>query len=136
MTVPAGGRHWLLGLPCDSVTMAQAVQFAEDAVASGGFHSVLFSNAAKVVVEERDPELASAVAGAPLVVASGGSFDVVAGLVRRAPRLWQRLGLEWFWRVVQEPRRLWKRYLTTNTRFLVMLARAWLGRGARAGGGR
>jgi N-acetylglucosaminyldiphosphoundecaprenol N-acetyl-beta-D-mannosaminyltransferase len=64
--------------------------------------------------------------GAALVVASGGSFDVIAGTVRRAPTLWQRLGLEWFWRVVQEPRRLWKRYLTTNTRFLVMLGRAWL----------
>lgn len=61
--------------------------------------------------------------GVALAVASGGSFDVIAGAVRRAPDLWQRIGLEWFWRVVQEPRRLWKRYLTTNSRFLAMLAR-------------
>ncbi|HEX2160771.1 MAG TPA: WecB/TagA/CpsF family glycosyltransferase [Thermoleophilaceae bacterium] len=61
--------------------------------------------------------------GVSLAVASGGSFDVIAGVVRRAPALWQRLGLEWFWRVVQEPRRLWKRYLTTNSRFLAKVAR-------------
>jgi N-acetylglucosaminyldiphosphoundecaprenol N-acetyl-beta-D-mannosaminyltransferase len=53
----------------------------------------------------------------------GGSFDVLAGVVRRAPEMWQRLGMEWAFRVVQEPRRLWKRYLTTNTTFLVLLAR-------------
>lgn len=53
----------------------------------------------------------------------GGSFDVMAGKVKRAPRLWQRLGLEWLYRVVQEPRRMWKRYLVTNTLFLGMLLR-------------
>ena len=47
----------------------------------------------------------------------GGSFDVLAGKVRRAPRGWQRLGLEWLYRVCQEPRRLWRRYLVTNTLF-------------------
>jgi len=53
----------------------------------------------------------------------GGSFDVVAGFVERAPLSWQRLGLEWLYRVKQEPRRLWKRYLVTNTVFLAMLAK-------------
>ena len=53
----------------------------------------------------------------------GGSFDVLAGKVRRAPRIMQRLGLEWFYRVLQEPRRLWKRYLTTNTMFAVLLTK-------------
>ena len=53
----------------------------------------------------------------------GGSFDIVAGLTRRAPASWQRLGLEWLYRVKQEPRRLWKRYLTTNVVFLWLLAR-------------
>jgi len=37
--------------------------------------------------------------------------------VKRAPRLWQRLGLEWLYRVLQEPGRLWKRYLLTNALF-------------------
>jgi N-acetylglucosaminyldiphosphoundecaprenol N-acetyl-beta-D-mannosaminyltransferase len=53
----------------------------------------------------------------------GGTFDVVAGKVRRAPKWMQRLGLEWFFRVLQEPRRMWRRYLVTNTRFALMLLR-------------
>lgn len=234
----------LLGLPCAVIDVVQAREFARGAVARGGFHSVLFANAAKVVSAERDPTLRAALWGANLLaadgqslvwasrllgqplpervagidymldllrladlskwrvfflggkdevldgvedfcrkqhpnlivagrhhgyfpperdaeiaglvrateadllfvgmpsprkelwiadhgpatgvslaVASGGSFDVIAGTVRRAPALWQRLGLEWLWRVVQEPRRLWKRYLTTNTRFLAMVIR-------------
>jgi N-acetylglucosaminyldiphosphoundecaprenol N-acetyl-beta-D-mannosaminyltransferase len=56
----------------------------------------------------------------------GGSFDVMAGKVKRAPRLWQRLGCEWLYRVVQEPRRMWKRYLVTNTLFAGMLVREML----------
>lgn len=51
----------------------------------------------------------------------GGSFDVLAGHVRRAPDGWQRLGLEWLYRVKQEPRRLWRRYLVTNTVFCEMV---------------
>lgn len=57
----------------------------------------------------------------PVVHGVGGSFDVVAGLVKRAPILWQRLGLEWLYRVRQEPRRLWKRYLMTNAGFVKLL---------------
>jgi N-acetylglucosaminyldiphosphoundecaprenol N-acetyl-beta-D-mannosaminyltransferase len=53
----------------------------------------------------------------------GGSFDVMAGKVRRAPLFWQRLGLEWLYRLLQEPRRLWKRYLVTNTVFGALVAR-------------
>ncbi len=51
----------------------------------------------------------------------GGSFDVFAGLVERAPPAWQRLGLEWLYRLKQEPRRLWRRYLVTNTLFCAMV---------------
>ena len=58
----------------------------------------------------------------------GGSFDVMAGKVRRAPVLWQRLGLEWLYRVAQEPRRLWRRYLVTNTVFCGMVMAELAGR--------
>jgi N-acetylglucosaminyldiphosphoundecaprenol N-acetyl-beta-D-mannosaminyltransferase len=58
----------------------------------------------------------------------GGSFDVVAGLVRRAPAVWQRLGLEWLYRVLQEPGRLWKRYLVTNTVFGALVLRELVSR--------
>jgi N-acetylglucosaminyldiphosphoundecaprenol N-acetyl-beta-D-mannosaminyltransferase len=60
--------------------------------------------------------------GAPFVMGVGGSVDVLAGHVRRAPVLMQRLGLEWLFRLAQEPRRLFSRYLKTNTRFLMYVA--------------
>jgi N-acetylglucosaminyldiphosphoundecaprenol N-acetyl-beta-D-mannosaminyltransferase len=53
----------------------------------------------------------------------GGSFDVLAGLVKRAPEWMQRCGLEWFFRFLQEPKRLWRRYLTTNLVFLWLVLR-------------
>lgn len=64
--------------------------------------------------------------GVDFVMGVGGTFDVVAGKVRRAPVWMRRSGLEWLFRVLQEPRRMWKRYLVTNVRFAVMLAGAWL----------
>jgi N-acetylglucosaminyldiphosphoundecaprenol N-acetyl-beta-D-mannosaminyltransferase len=48
-------------------------------------------------------------------------FDVLAGSVVRAPRWMQRAGLEWAYRLVQEPSRLWKRYLVNDTRMLCRL---------------
>jgi N-acetylglucosaminyldiphosphoundecaprenol N-acetyl-beta-D-mannosaminyltransferase len=60
--------------------------------------------------------------GVPFVMGVGGSFDVVAGRVQRAPRLVQRLGAEWFYRLAQEPRRLAGRYLRTNAVFAGLLA--------------
>lgn len=67
--------------------------------------------------------------GVSFAMGVGGTFDVVAGRVRRAPRWMQTAGLEWLFRVVQEPRRMWRRYLTTNTAFALMLMRAKLGLG-------
>jgi N-acetylglucosaminyldiphosphoundecaprenol N-acetyl-beta-D-mannosaminyltransferase len=54
----------------------------------------------------------------PVIMGVGGSFDVLAGFIRRAPRWAQVLGLEWFWRLLMEPRKLWRRYLTTNSEFI------------------
>lgn len=51
----------------------------------------------------------------------GGAFDVLAGKTRRAPDIWQKVGMEWLYRVMQEPRRMWRRYLVTNTLFAWML---------------
>jgi len=61
--------------------------------------------------------------GAPFVMGVGGSFDVYAGLVRRAPRFLQRAGLEWAFRLAQEPRRMWRRYLIGNSRFITIVLR-------------
>ena len=54
----------------------------------------------------------------PVIMGVGGSFDVLAGFIKRAPRVIQSLGLEWFWRLLMEPRKLWKRYLITNSQFI------------------
>lgn len=61
--------------------------------------------------------------GVRVVHGVGGSFDILAGVTRRAPAAWQRLGVEWLYRALQEPRRLGRRYLTTNTLFFLMTAR-------------
>jgi len=54
----------------------------------------------------------------PFAMGVGGSFDVLAGKTRRAPRWMQKTGLEWFFRILQEPGRLWKRYARTNILFI------------------
>jgi N-acetylglucosaminyldiphosphoundecaprenol N-acetyl-beta-D-mannosaminyltransferase len=58
----------------------------------------------------------------------GSAFPALAGQVRIAPRIVQRLGFEWLYRLVQEPRRLWKRYFVTNSLFLLWLLGAALDR--------
>ncbi|GGB06399.1 WecB/TagA/CpsF family glycosyltransferase [Puia dinghuensis] len=55
------------------------------------------------------------------IMGVGGSFDVVSGLVKRAPMWMQKVGLEWLFRVYQEPRRMFKRYLVGNARFLALV---------------
>ena len=67
--------------------------------------------------------------GVPFIMGVGGSFDVLAGHVRRASPAVRAAGLEWLFRVYQEPRRMWWRYARTNTIFAVMLFRAMLQRG-------
>ncbi len=62
----------------------------------------------------------------PFVMGVGGAIDVVAGITRRAPAPFQRLGLEWAYRLAQEPRRLWRRYAVTNLQFTRLLAGAVL----------
>ena len=59
----------------------------------------------------------------PFVMGVGGSVDVLAGQTRRAPRWLQRAGLEWFYRLVQEPRRMFGRYLFGNLRFCMLVLR-------------
>lgn len=61
-----------------------------------------------------------------LMIGVGAGFDFHAGTVKRAPKWVQRIGMEWFFRLCQDPKRLWKRYLATNWKFL------WLVRGSRS----
>lgn len=56
----------------------------------------------------------------PFVMGVGGSFDVVAGVTDRAPEWMQKRGLEWFYRFIQEPRRMWRRYIIGNAKFVIL----------------
>ncbi|MGI9556382.1 MAG: WecB/TagA/CpsF family glycosyltransferase [Solirubrobacterales bacterium] len=62
--------------------------------------------------------------GSPFAMGVGGSIDVIAGRRTRAPEIVQRIGLEWLFRLAQEPRRMWRRYLMGNLRFGRLLGRA------------
>ena len=59
---------------------------------------------------------------APVLVGVGAAFDVHAGQTPRAPAVMQRSGLEWLYRTMREPRRLWWRYFSNNPRFLALIA--------------
>ena len=61
--------------------------------------------------------------GARVLIGVGGSFEILAGVFPRAPRFLQRIGWEWFYRLLLEPRRLWKRYLIGNCRFIGIVLR-------------
>lgn len=65
--------------------------------------------------------------GASVLMGVGGSVDVIAGYVKRAPEWMQNAGLEWFYRVLQEPGRMWKRYLFTNLKFSRLLLKERFG---------
>jgi len=55
------------------------------------------------------------------IMGVGGSFDVIAGKTKRAPVWMQNMGLEWFYRFLQEPKRMWKRYLVGNSKFILLV---------------
>ena len=55
------------------------------------------------------------------IMGVGGSFDVISGDIKRAPVFMQKIGLEWFYRFLQEPRRMWKRYLIGNIKFIFLV---------------
>jgi N-acetylglucosaminyldiphosphoundecaprenol N-acetyl-beta-D-mannosaminyltransferase len=61
------------------------------------------------------------VLNAPVIVGAGAAFDFCSGAKPQAPRWMQNSGLEWFFRLCCEPRRLWKRYLIGNSLFLIYL---------------
>jgi N-acetylglucosaminyldiphosphoundecaprenol N-acetyl-beta-D-mannosaminyltransferase len=69
--------------------------------------------------------------GAGFAMGVGGSIDVLAGIQPRAPVWMQRAGLEWAFRLLRDPRGMWRRYLTTNARFVALLAQALVRRTTR-----
>lgn len=64
----------------------------------------------------------------PVSIGVGATFEFIAGVVKRAPRWMQKVGLEWLWRLMMEPQRLWKRYLIDDMRFFWLVFLQRLGR--------
>lgn len=62
------------------------------------------------------------------IMGVGGSFDVLSGKTKRAPMWMQKSGMEWLYRVIQEPKRMWKRYLIGNTKFISLLIKEKFGK--------
>jgi len=103
----------------------EAGAVAETVRASGA--DLLFLGMGSPMKEKFADEYAATM-GVPVVQGVGGSFDVIAGVVKRAPRWVQKIGMEWFYRVIQEPRRMAWRYATTNFTCLRLFAGALLRR--------
>lgn len=76
--------------------------------------------------QERWMAAHSGILDAPVLIGVGAAFDFHAGLKKQAPHWMQRSGLEWFFRLLTEPRRLWKRYLSNNPRFVGLILCQWL----------
>jgi N-acetylglucosaminyldiphosphoundecaprenol N-acetyl-beta-D-mannosaminyltransferase len=72
---------------------------------------------------------------ASFIMGVGGAFDVYGGKVARAPKFVQAIGMEWLFRVAQEPKRLWRRYYDTNTAYVGLLASEFWNRRIRRAGG-
>jgi len=61
----------------------------------------------------------------PVMIGVGAAFDFIAGTKKQAPRWMRKVGLEWFFRLCSEPKRLWKRYIIGNSRFIFLILRSW-----------
>lgn len=141
MSAVEGFSVYLLGAQSDVVeAVASRVQILHPGLKVAGYHHGYFWDDEAAVVEKirisgaqllfvaiTSPKKENFInqwreaLGVSFVMGVGGTFDVVAGKVQRAPLWMQKYGLEWFYRVLQEPGRMWRRYLTTNSAFAVML---------------
>lgn len=61
----------------------------------------------------------------PVMIGVGAAFDFLAGTKKQAPRWMQKCGLEWLFRLLSEPKRLWKRYVFGNSRFVFLLIKSY-----------
>ena len=136
-----GYRCFFLG--ANEETLAKARQVAQErfpGIEIAGWHHGYFrdSSAALKAIRQAKPQLLFVGMGSPrqekwvaehraqlpgVVLAVGGSFEILAGAKTRAPRLLQKMGMEWAWRLGQDPRRLWKRYLWDDLAFVRMFFR-------------
>ena len=101
----------------------EEAQIAEEITNSGA--NILFVAISSPVKENFLFKHKNTLSSVNFIMGVGGSFDVVSGLVKRAPIWMQNSGLEWFYRLIQEPKRMWKRYLVGNLKFVLLVIRRY-----------
>lgn len=111
--VIAGSRNGYFGRPDDEAVAKQIAASKADVLLVG------MPAPFKEIWCEKHRDLLDT----PVVLGVGGAFDVLGGFVQRAPKVVQDVGLEWFWRMMMEPKKLFRRYLVTNTKFIALLGR-------------
>lgn len=89
-------------------------------IAASGAH-MLFIAISSPIKENFVYENKQVLSEVNFIMGVGGGFDVVSGKIKRAPLWMQNSGLEWFYRFMQEPKRMWKRYLIGNTKFIFLV---------------
>lgn len=110
------GEQIIAGYRDGYFTKEQEPLIAKDIAKSGA--QILFVAITSPIKENFLYQNREQLSGINLIMGVGGSFDVVAGVTKRAPNWMQKAGLEWFFRFLQEPRRMWKRYLVGNSKFI------------------
>jgi N-acetylglucosaminyldiphosphoundecaprenol N-acetyl-beta-D-mannosaminyltransferase len=157
---PLGLRHYFLGGgPGTPETLAARMTSRFKGLQVAGTHSPPFGNIAPdedtriiAAINASRPDIVwvglgtpkqdvwaadhAAVLAAPVILAVGAAFDFHSGRLRRAPRWMRQAGFEWLFRLLMEPRRLWRRYLTTNARFGWLLLREEVARWRDSSSGR
>jgi len=151
-SIAAGWRHFLYGgAPGVAETLATVLRAQFPGIRIAGTFSPSFQpllpdeieRAARIIntacadivwvglstpKQEYWMDAASGSVDAPVLIGCGAAFDFNAGLKRQAPRWMQRSGLEWTFRLMTEPRRLWRRYLIGNAKFVWLMFLQALGR--------
>lgn len=94
-------------------------KIVDDIVQSGA--QMLFVAISSPIKENFLYQYREALSQVNFIMGVGGSFDVFAGEVKRAPTWMQKTGMEWFYRVLQEPKRMWRRYLIGNSKFIYLV---------------
>ena len=121
-----GGGH---SPPFREATAAEDAQIAQEISASGA--QVVWVGIGQPKQEQWMARMRPSLE-APLLVGVGAAFDFHAGLVRQAPAWIGAHGVEWLFRLVHEPQRLWRRYARYNPRFVIAVAREWASQRTRS----
>ncbi len=137
-------RYGIYLLGADLMTLEKAVgnlQRTHPGIRIAGFHHGYFEHNSEVLqeVNSASPDILFVGMGCPkqekwifenidklnvrVAICVGGAFNYIAGIVERAPLWMRKAALEWFWRFLQEPRRMWNRYFVDDLPFFWLLAR-------------